>query len=261
MYYGPSLKPVMTQAKPDQQPRPWDRFISDLDREVYSKCGFGAPVGLGQRPALLIIDAQYRTTGESPVPILEAMKQCATAIGEEAWKAVGQVEKLLTRFREAGWPVMYAQGERTGTQEGGRYTDKIPALGEEYNLPGSRGAQIVEPLAPNPADVIIGKRFPSIIFGTHLLTQLVNAGVDTLVVVGCTTSGCVRSTVVDGMSYGFRCVVPLDCVWDRSEVSHAINLFDMAQKYADVMSLDELLPLLDGIPVLQTTSSERGATG
>ena len=105
----------MTQAKPqDQPPRPWDRFISDLDREVYSKCGFGAPVGLGQRPALLIIDAQYRTTGESPVPILEAMKQCATAIGEEAWKAVGQVDKLLTRFREAGWSVMYAQGERTG---------------------------------------------------------------------------------------------------------------------------------------------------
>jgi isochorismate hydrolase len=63
------------------------------------------------------------------------------------------------------------------------------------------------------------------------------------------------------MSYGFRCVVPLDCVWDRSEVSHAINLFDMAQKYADVMTLDELLPLLEGIPVLQTTSSERGATG
>jgi nicotinamidase-related amidase len=217
----------MTQAKPqDQPPRPWDRFISDLDREVYSKCGFGAPVGLGQRPALLIIDAQYRTTGESPVPILEAMKQCATAIGEEAWKAVGQVEKLLTRFREAGWPVMYAQGERTGTQEGGRYTDKIPALGEDYNLPGSRGAQIVEPLAPNPADVIIGKRFPSIFFGTNLITQLVNSSVDTLVVVGCTTSGCVRSTVVDGMSYGFRCVVPLDCVWDRSEVSHAINLFD-----------------------------------
>ncbi len=80
-------------------------------------------------------------------------------------------------------------------------------------------------------------------------------------VAGCTTSGCVRSTVVDGMSYGFKCVVPLDCVWDRSEASHAINLFDMAQKYADVMSLNELLALLDGIPVLQTTSSEREKAG
>ena len=252
----------MTQTKPpEKHTRPWDRFISDLDREVYSQCGFGAPVGLGQRPALLIIDAQYRTTGESSVPILEAMKQYATAIGEEAWKAVGQIERLLARFREAGWPVMYAQGERTGLQEGGRYTDKIPALGEDYNLPGSRGAEIVEPLAPNPEDVIIPKRFPSIFFGTNLITQLVNAGADTLVVVGCTTSGCVRSTVVDGMSYGFRCVVPLDCVWDRSEAAHAINLFDIAQKYADVMSLDELLSLLDAVPALQTTSSEKDATG
>ena len=252
----------MTQTKPPHQhTRPWDRFISDLDREVYSKCGFGAPVGLGQRPALLIIDAQYRTTGESSAPILEAMKDYATAIGEEAWKAVGQIEKLLARFREAGRPVMYAQGERTGLQEGGRYTDKIPALGQDYNLPGSRGAQIVEPLAPNPEDVIIRKRFPSIFFGTNLITQLVNAGVDTLLVVGCTTSGCVRSTVVDGMSYGFRCIVPWDCVWDRSEAIHAINLFDMSQKYADVMSLDELFPLLDAVPVLQTTASGRGATG
>ncbi len=251
----------MTRKKPQDQPRrPWDRFISDLDREVYSKCGFGAPVGLGQRPALLIIDAQYRTTGENSDPILEAMKEYATAIGEEAWKAVGQIERLLARFRAAGWPVMYAQGERTGLQEGGRYTDKIPALGEAYNLPGSRGAEIVEPLAPNPEDVIIRKRFPSILFGTNLITQLVTAGVDTLLVVGCTTSGCVRSTVVDGMSYGFRCVVPLDCVWDRSEAAHAINLFDMSQKYADVMSLDELLSLLEEIPVLQTTSSKRDAT-
>ena len=74
-----------------------------------------------------------------------------------------------------------------------------------------------------------------------------NHGVDTLIVVGCTTSGCVRATVVDGMSYGFRCVVPEDCVWDRGEASHAINLFDIAQKYADVMPLDELLPRLQAL--------------
>ena len=155
----------MTRTKlQDQPPRPWDRFISDLDREVYSKCGFGAPVGLGQRPALLIIDAQYRTTGENSDPILEAMKECATAVGEEAWKAVGHIERLLARFRAAGWPVMYAQGERTGLQEGGRYTDKIPALGEAYNLPGSRGAEIVEPLAVRARSTLTGLGYTDIHF-------------------------------------------------------------------------------------------------
>ena len=239
---------MSTIERNGNRPRPWDRFISDRDREVYAKSGFGASVGIGERPTLLIIDAQYRTTGEGPLPIMEAMEQYATAVGEDAWRAIGQIEKLVAVFRSKDWPVMYAQGERTGTQEGARYTDKIPSLSADYNLPGSRGAQIVEQLTPEPGDVIIYKRFPSIFFGTNLVTQLVAAGADTLVVVGCTTSGCVRGTVVDGMSYGFRCVVPEDCVWDRGEASHAINLFDIAQKYADVMPLDSLVPLLDGVP-------------
>lgn len=246
---------MASQNNGSARERPWDRFISDRDREVYAKSGFGASVGLGERPAMLIIDAQYRTTGEGPVPIQEAMKQYATAVGEDAWSAVHQIEKLVKIFREKGWPVMYAQGERTGAQEGARYTDKIPSLAADYNLPGSRGAQIVEPLTPEPNDVIIYKRFPSIFFGTNLVTQLVNAGADTLIVVGCTTSGCVRGTVVDGMSYGFRCVVPEDCVWDRGEASHAINLFDIAQKYADVMPLDDLLPVLDDISPRKTPAA------
>jgi nicotinamidase-related amidase len=230
-----------------EKSRPWDNFISDQDREIYAQSGFGASVGLGERPALLIIDAQYRTTGENAVPIQEAMKEYPTAVGEAAWKAVEKIEVLLSVFRDKGWPVMYAQGERTGLQEGARYTDKIPSLGAEFNLPGSRGAQIVESLEPLDSDVIIYKRFPSIFFGTNLVTQLVNAGADTIIVVGCTTSGCVRGTVVDGMSYGFRCVVPEDCVWDRGEASHAINLFDISQKYADVMPMEDLIPVLSTI--------------
>lgn len=238
----------MVQNEENPASRPWDNFITDRDREVYKQSGFGGSVGLGQRPALLIIDAQYRTTGELPVPIEEAMKEYPTAVGKTAWDAVGRIEQLVDIFREKKWSVMYAQGERTGLQEGARYTDKIPSLGAEYNLPGSRGAQIVEPLKPKEGDVIIYKRFPSIFFGTNLVTQLVNAGADTLIVVGCTTSGCVRGTVVDGMSYGFRCVVPEDCVWDRGEASHAINLFDISQKYADVMPLNNLSPILADIP-------------
>jgi maleamate amidohydrolase len=238
--------------------RPWDCFISERDKRIYSQAGFGAPVGVGTKPGLLVIDAQYRSTGEDSVPIEQAIKQYATAVGEDAWKAVGHIEELMAFFREQAWPVLYAQGERTGVQEGARYTDKIPSLAAEYNLPGSRGAQIVEQLAPEEHDVIIYKRFPSIFFGTNLITQLISLQVDTLVVVGCTTSGCVRATVVDGMSYGFRCIVPEDCVWDRGEASHAINLFDISQKYADVMPLQDVLSQLRAVVDSESVSAEMG---
>lgn len=233
--------------------RPWDGFITQTDKRIYAQAGFGAPVGVGQRPSLLVIDAQYRSTGEGSVPIEEAMAQYATAVGERAWEAVAWISELMKIFRRKNWPVLYAQGERTGFQEGARYVDKIPALGAQYNLPGSRGSQIVEPLTPSPSDIIIYKRFPSIFFGTNLITHLVNLGVDTLVVVGCTTSGCVRATVVDGMSYGFRCIVPEECVWDRGEASHAVNLFDIAQKYADVLPLRAVLGQLEPLAVREST--------
>ena len=93
---------MTTNGQHAARPRPWDAFISDRDREIYAKSGFGASVGVGERPALLIIDAQYRTTGEGPVPIEEAMKQYATAVGEDAWRAVEHIEQLVKVFRAKG---------------------------------------------------------------------------------------------------------------------------------------------------------------
>jgi maleamate amidohydrolase len=87
----------------------------------------------------------------------------------------------------------------------------------------------------------VPKKHPSAFFGTPLASYLINTGADTLVVTGCSTSGCVRGTVVDGFAYNFRVLVPQDAVFDRSRVSHAVNLFDMAEKYADVMPTDEAL--------------------
>ena len=89
--------------------------------------------------------------------------------------------------------------------------------------------------------MLLPKKHPSAFFGTPLASYLIERGVDTLVVTGCTTSGCVRGTVVDGFAYNFRVLVPHDAVYDRSQVSHAVNLFDMSEKYADVMSTDEAL--------------------
>ena len=115
-----------------------------------------------------------------------------------------------------------------------------------------RGGQLLIPhgdLAPQPGDVLLPKKHPSAFFGTPLASYLINLGVDTLVVTGCTTSGCVRGSVVDAFAYNFRALVPWDAVYDRSKVSHAVNLFDMSEKYTDVMSTADALGRLERLPV------------
>jgi maleamate amidohydrolase len=102
-------------------------------------------------------------------------------------------------------------------------------------------------VAPEGKDILLPKKHPSAFFGTPLASYLIDLGVDTLVVTGCTTSGCVRGSVVDGFAYNWRITVPHDAVYDRSRVSHAVNLFDMSHKYADVMSTDETLAALGRI--------------
>jgi nicotinamidase-related amidase len=111
----------------------------------------------------------------------------------------------------------------------------------------TRGYDFVVEIAPETNDVLLPKKHPSAFFGTPLVSYLIERGVDTLVVTGCTTSGCVRGTVVDGFAYNFHILVPYECVYDRSQVSHAVNLFDMSEKYADVMSTDAALVALQSI--------------
>jgi nicotinamidase-related amidase len=103
-------------------------------------------------------------------------------------------------------------------------------------------------IAPREGDILVPKRHPSAFFGTALTSYLIDLAADTLVVTGCTTSGCVRSSVVDAFAYNFRVAVPEDAVYDRSHVSHAVNLFDMSEKYADVMPAAELAEKLAALP-------------
>jgi nicotinamidase-related amidase len=107
-----------------------------------------------------------------------------------------------------------------------------------------QGYQFPPEIAPREGDVLLPKKHPSAFFATPLVSHLVDLGVDTLVVTGCTTSGCVRGSAVDGFAYNFHVLVPHDCVYDRSQTSHAVNLFDMAAKYADVGSAAEILEKL-----------------
>jgi len=221
--------------------RPWDGIISEEEQRRYRAAGFGRSSGIGTRPGLLIIDVQYRTVGSKPMPFWEAVQEFATSCGETAWRAVANIETLLARFRKHGWPVLYPYVAPKEKFDSGRLSEKNPALMKV----AEKGYTFVAEIAPREGDVLLPKKHPSAFYGTPLASYLIDLGVDTLFVTGCTTSGCVRGSVVDAFSYNFRVVVPHDCVYDRSEVSHAVNLFDMSEKYADVMTLGEALALLE----------------
>jgi nicotinamidase-related amidase len=125
----------------------------------------------------------------------------------------------------------------------GRLAEKSPGI----MTIAAKGYEFVSEVAPSSEDLLLPKRHPSAFFGTPLVSYLVDLGVDTLITTGCSTSGCVRGTVVDGFSYNFRVGVPSDAVYDRSETSHAVNLFDLASKYADVTTTAEMLDKLRAI--------------
>jgi len=221
--------------------KPWDTVISDEEQRAYRAAGFGNPSGIGERPALLIIDVQYRTVGTEPKPFWESIKEFPTSCGEVGWNAVRNLVPLLAEFRRRRWPVLYPHvAPKNKATDSGRLAAKVPAIMDI----AQKGYEFVAEIAPREGDVLLPKKHPSAFFATPLVSHLIDLGVDTLVVTGCTTSGCVRCSVVDAFSYNFRVVVPSDCVYDRSATSHAVNLFDMASKYADVATSAEVIAQL-----------------
>jgi len=221
--------------------KPWDGVISEEEQRAYHAAGFGRPSGIGRRPALIIIDVQYRTTGTTPKPYWEAIKEYPTSCGELAWAAMANIAVLLAEFRRNGWPVLYPHvAPKNKATDSGRLAEKVPAI---MDIP-ARGYQFPAEIAPREGDVLIPKKHPSAFFATPLASHLIDLGADTLVVTGCSTSGCVRGSVMDGFAYNFKCVVPHDAVYDRSATSHAVNLWDMASKYADVATTAEVVEML-----------------
>ena len=231
--------------------RPWDGIISEEEQKAYRAAGFGKPTGMGTRPALLIIDVQYRTTGTVEQPFWESIKEFPTSCGDIAWNAVRHIQPILSLFREKNWPVLYPHVAPKKAYDGGRLAAKVPSI---MTIP-EKGYEFVEEVAPVEGDILVPKKQPSAFFGTALTSYLIDVDADTLVVTGCTTSGCVRSSVVDAFAYNFRIAVPEEAVYDRSRVSHAVNLFDMSEKYADVMPSSDLLTKLSDIPARKGDSA------
>lgn len=234
----------------------WDGVIPESELAVYEQAGFGREGGLGQRPGIVIIDVQYRTVGLEPAPILDAMQTYPTACGQAGWDAVFAIEQLLAVARPLGVPVFYPYVAPKLAYDAGRLAGKVPTIMEI----DERGYQFVEQIAPQPGDVLIPKKHPSAFFGTPLASYLIDKGVDTLLVCGCTTSGCVRATVADAFAYNFRVAVIEDGVYDRGTLSHVVNLFDIQQKYSDVLWVDEVVAYLERLKESAGRAAEAAVT-
>lgn len=215
---------------------PWDGFIPQETLDHYRNAGLFKVSPLGTKPALLVIDMQYSTTGEGPMPLSEAIAYHPMNCGEFAWNAIAHIKVLLAAFREAGLPVIYPHIDRN------RYSGKHSRMPTE--TVNARHFDIVEEIAPVAGDIMLPKTTPSAFFGTPLVKYLHSLKVDTLFMVGNTTSGCIRASVIDGMAYDYKVVVPHEACYDRAPISHAVNLFDMASKYADVVSIEKAMAMV-----------------
>ena len=153
--------------------KPWDGIIPQDEQEAYRAAGFGRRTGLGSRPALLIIDVQYRTVGTEPKPFWEAIKEFPTACGEVGWDAVHKSRALLALFRESGWPVLYPYVSQKETFDKGRLADKVPAHHD-----GCRSAATTSSRRSRRAtnDILLPKKHPSAFFGTPLASYLIELG-------------------------------------------------------------------------------------
>lgn len=212
----------------------WKDVIGPETLTVYKPYRRG--VRIGERPAVLAIDLYRCVFPDRPLPVIEAVAQDPRSCGEYAWAARAGILEVLAVGRRLNWPVIFTTREvRPEVAPAEVRSTRRPAGGN----PG-RDYVICEEFGPRPGELVIYKERASAFFGTPLIAHLQRLRVDTLVVCGETTSGCVRASVVDGYSHGFHVVVAEEAVFDRSLLSHKINLFDMHHKYADVMHISEI---------------------
>ena len=227
----------------------WEPFLSERDKQHDALRGKKELYGFGKKPVLLLIDIYYAVLGLKREPIFESMKTWQGSTGLEGWAAVDKAAELLAVARENDIPVIHIKGLQSGIKPWVHKRREPSTMSPEMQ---QKGTEIVDEVAPIKGEIVIEKASPSAFQGTPLMFHLNSLGIDTLICCGETTSGCVRATVVDGATSRFRMGVVSECVFDRTEASHFMNLYDMHQKYADVITLDMAKNYLRG------NSIERG---
>ncbi|MEE2745560.1 MAG: isochorismatase family protein [Pseudomonadota bacterium] len=226
--------------------KPWDDYISERDKLVFEAAGFGTLAGLGKRPALIVIDVNYSFCGEKREPILDSIKKWKLSCGEAAWDAIPVIKKIINLARKKKLPVIYTTGYgRADKWDRGGWSWKNPRkeniLDQSDNFsPNRDGNDILDDISPEPQDIVIWKQKPSAFHEAPLASYLQLLQVDTVIILGTTTSGCVRATAIDAFSYNYRVGVVEDACFDRVNISHAASLLDLHSKYADVIKSSEV---------------------
>ncbi len=200
----------------------------------YERKGFSARSGYGTRPALLVVD------------FINGFTDPGTGLGGDYSAELAVTAKLLAEFRSRALPVFFTTvAYEPHLRDAGQFVEKVPAL--SILIKGSEWVKVDDRIRPRPAERVVLKKYASAFFDTTLDMELRGLGTDTVVMAGCTTSGCIRASAVDSMQHGFHTVVVRDAVGDRAETPHEVNLFDIDAKYGDVVSSGEVLGYLRGL--------------
>jgi maleamate amidohydrolase len=203
-------------------------------REIYERARLGQSVPLGERPAVLVVDFSCGFTDP----------ECS--LGADMSGEVAATNRVLNAAHERGFPVVFTTiGFEPNLKDGALWVHKAPALAELEI--GGRWVELDPRLDRREEDTLILKKGASAFFGTNLASILISQRVDTVVLCGATTSGCIRATAIDLLQYGYPTLVPRECVGDRAQAPHEANLFDIGAKYADVVSVEEALEYLERV--------------
>ena len=209
-------------------------MTDEAARTVYEKAGLGQAVTLGDRPAVLVVDfSRGFTDPECP-------------LGSDLTPQVEATRSLLDVARERGLPVVFTTiAFEPSLKDGGLWMQKVPSLA--VLQVGGHWAEIDPRLGVRDDETVIVKKGASGFFGTNLASVLVSQGVDSVVLCGATTSGCIRATAIDLLQFGWPTIVPRECVGDRAQAPHDANLFDIQAKYSDVVSMEDALSYLESV--------------
>lgn len=224
----------------------WDSYLSEQDRETLARGKWGRVIEPGIRPAVISIDVQKYMVGPKNGDDKDYPYSCG-AIG---WDAVNASGEIFAAARKKKVPIIYTRFALDPSgNDGGVFAQKVSkGEGNFTFVDGTLGSEFVDDVAPRPGDLVFTKKKMSAFFGTPLQAYLTELKVDTLIVVGGSTSNCIRATVVDGAQSNYRVLVPKEAVFDRIPLSHAVSLFDMDRSSANVMSKDAVIHYLNGLP-------------
>jgi nicotinamidase-related amidase len=206
----------------------------ETTQEIYERARLGQSVTLGTHPAVLVVDFSRGFTDPE------------STLGSDLTREVEATNRVLAVARERGIPVIFTTiGFEPNLKDASLWLEKLPAL--EELIVGSKWVEIDPRLERREDETVVLKKGPSAFFGTNLPSILISQGVDTVVLCGATTSGCVRASAIDLLQYGYPTLVPRECVGDRAQEPHEANLVDIQAKYADVVSIEEALSHLESI--------------